>query len=140
MRRVCVRVCVPREKPATCCCEVCGSANPARACLPLPHRCSQAGLPFVSREDSAAVARDILRFAAVQRYHPGDRLWEEGDPADAFFIIEQGRVTVEQQPAAAMAGGGSADSKQQQQSVAMVSLHTSMWMKSSMTWSERYAK
>ena len=33
---------------------------------------------------------------SCERYRPGDELWREGQPADELFIVEQGRLVVEQ--------------------------------------------
>jgi hypothetical protein len=43
------------------------------------------------------LAQAILQYATKLRFRPGDQLWAEGEPSDSLFIIEQGRVTVEQQ-------------------------------------------
>jgi hypothetical protein len=45
---------------------------------------------------------------------PGEQLWQEGQPADSFWIIEQGRVTVEQLVACGGGGGATAAAALQQ--------------------------
>lgn len=45
---------------------------------------------------------------------PGEQLWQEGQPADSFWIIEQGRVTVEQLVAGGGGGGATAAAADQQ--------------------------
>ena len=66
---------------------------------------SQAGLPFASKEESGAAAAEIARFCIKQRYRPGDVLWQEGQPSDELFIVEQGRIMVQQR--VQQPGGGS---------------------------------
>ena len=43
------------------------------------------------------MAQAILQYATKLRFRPGDQLWAEGELSDSIFVIEQGRVTVEQQ-------------------------------------------
>ncbi|PRW58874.1 sulfate transporter [Chlorella sorokiniana] len=77
-----------------------GLCRPPSAAMPLEDllrsHASQAGLPFVSKEDSGAAAAEIARYCMKQRYRPGDVLWREGAPSDELFMVEQGRVTVQQ--------------------------------------------
>lgn len=86
-----------------------------------PHPCppfSQAALPFARKEEAGAAAAQILRYATKQRHRSGDQLWAEGDPADALYIIEQGRLTVAQRVTASSGGAATdaaASSAQQQQ-------------------------
>lgn len=81
---------------------------------------SQAGLPFASKEGAAAAAADLLRYCHKLRARPGDMLWREGQPSDELFIVEQGRVTVEQRvatPGAARADAQADERRQQQHRV-----------------------
>ena len=96
-------------------------ANPSRATHPHLAPRSQAGLPFARKEEAGAAAAQILRHATKHRLRPGDRLWAEGEPAGALYIVEQGRLTVEQRVAGAGSGGAAAaaaaagEQQQQQQ-------------------------
>ncbi|PSC75492.1 Sulfate Permease Family [Micractinium conductrix] len=56
----------------------------------------QARLPFAGRDDCGDAAAQLAAFVSCERYRPGDELWREGQPADELFIVEQGRLVVEQ--------------------------------------------
>lgn len=50
--------------------------------------------PFFEDVDSATVAL-LAGCATLVHFHPGEALFREGEPADAFFILRSGRVSVQ---------------------------------------------
>jgi CRP/FNR family transcriptional regulator, cyclic AMP receptor protein len=48
---------------------------------------------FAGLDDSVAAL--VAGCARNVHFHPGDHLFHEGDPADAFFVVRHGRVSLE---------------------------------------------
>ncbi|KAI3438511.1 hypothetical protein D9Q98_000939 [Chlorella vulgaris] len=96
----------------------CGLCRPPSEAVTLEQlllaHASQAALPFASREEASSTAAAIQRYCTTRCLQPGEQLWQEGQPADSFWIIEQGRVTVEQLVAGGGGGGATAAAADQQ--------------------------
>ncbi len=55
--------------------------------------------PFFEGLDDS-VAALVAGCARNVHFHPGEHLFHEGDPADTFFVVRHGRVSLEVRPAA----------------------------------------
>jgi CRP/FNR family transcriptional regulator, cyclic AMP receptor protein len=53
-----------------------------------------AGYPFL-RDLNPAYVRRLVESAMRIRFSPGELIFREGDPANRFYLIEQGRVSLE---------------------------------------------